>query len=229
MEYKEIVCLANSYKLQQRCIAGKDIEHRKWIRPVSSSAKGELTIQQISYHNGEIPRLLDIIRIPFEDIKPLPYQPENILISSERWEKIGVFPDRDLESLCDFPKTIWVNHEGYNDRIPLDYFEKDTIESSLLLIKPNSLKISQEFKTRAIISYNSIEYNLGITDPLIKEEFNKKSKGLYEIDSKNVYMCISLGEPYNPVLRKEFNPGMPKENFFCYKLVASIICIDKDE
>lgn len=208
MFYKEIICLANSYKLQHRCVAGKGIKDHKWIRPVSAIGKGELTIPQISFSDGKIPLLLDIIKVPLDAAKPLPYQPENFLIADQKWEKTGVFPKDKLHELCDTPQSIWFNDKYYNDKISVEYFEKNKIESSLLLIKPSYLKILQDMKARAVFEYNSVKYDLAITDPIIKDEFNKKDKGEYDITSRDVSLCISLGEPFQG---------------FCYKLVAGII------
>ncbi|MBU4311245.1 MAG: hypothetical protein KJ706_00815 [Candidatus Omnitrophica bacterium] len=208
MFYKEIICLANSYKLQHRCVAGKGIKDHKWIRPVSTIGTGELTIPQISFSDGKMPQLLDIIKVPFDVLKPLSCQPENILISNEKWEKTGEFQKDKLPELCDNPESIWFNEKYYNDKIKVEYFEKVKIESSLFLIKPDSLKILQDKKSRAIFEYNTVKYNLAITDPITKDEFNKKDKGEYTINTRDVYLCISLGEPFQG---------------FCYKLVAGII------
>ena len=37
----EIVVFANSYKDQGRCIAGKTVNEKKWVRPVSNKNGGE--------------------------------------------------------------------------------------------------------------------------------------------------------------------------------------------
>lgn len=155
-----------------------------------------------------MPQLLDIVKIPFDVSKPLSYQPENILISSGRWEKTGVFPKNRLSELCDKPESIWFNEKDYNDRIQVEYFEKNKTESSLLLIQPSSLKILQDTKARAVFEYNKVKYDLAITDPIIKDEFNKKNKDECDINVRDVYLCVSLGEPFHE---------------FCYKLVAGII------
>jgi len=209
MLYKEIVCLANSYKNDPgRCVAGKDIKDRKWVRPVSASPRGELFKEQMAFSNGEIPQPLDIIKIPFDSAKSTVCQPENILIGGGKWQKIGVFPKSRLIELCDAPQTIWFNSGGNNDRIPVEYFQNAKIESSLYLIKPKSMKIVQAKKARAIFQHKSVEYNLVITDPIVKAEFNKKGSGTYDLSEKELYLCLSLAEAFQG---------------FCYKLVAAII------
>ncbi len=49
---------------------------------------------------------------------------------------------------------------------------------------------------------------LSIITPKIEREYLKKSNGVYSLQSKNIYMSISIGEPYEG---------------YCYKLVAAII------
>ena len=39
----EIVCLANSRKISGRCIAGKIISEKRWIRPISSRDSEEIS------------------------------------------------------------------------------------------------------------------------------------------------------------------------------------------
>ena len=111
--------MANSRKFSNRSIAGKDTTTYEWIRPVSSREKRELTFNDIKYDDGKIPQLLDIIQIPFDQREPIFCQPENILISSGKWKKLGVYPKEKLYDLCDNPDKIWINE--YYDRISEDY------------------------------------------------------------------------------------------------------------
>jgi len=55
---------------------------------------------------------------------------------------------------------------------------------------------------------NGHQYRLTITDPKFEREHLKKSNGIYSVQHENVYMCVSIGEPYEG---------------YCYKLVAAII------
>jgi len=222
MFYKKIVCLANSRKISGKCIAGKEIETGEWIRPVSNSEHGELNQSQIEYSNGEAPKLLDVIKISFKEKKTLFNQPENILITEEKWEKVGVLSIDKLDSLCDNPPTIWENNERKNDRIAEDYLKKHKTGSSLFLLKlkPEDINIKRtdyieesetiKKKIRAVFTYNGTNYDLGITDPEIKNKYIDKTPGNYKLSSKNVYLCISLGV------------SSPHDHY-CYKLVAAII------
>lgn len=209
--YKEIICLANSTRTGGKCVAGITVDTGEWIRPVSE--EGQLTNKQIKYANGKLPELLDIIRIPYKKLQPTAYQPENVLISEEQWEYLGKWPENKLDNLCDKPKEIFINQDR-RDRITVEFFKKSRLESSLLLIKPKSIKLfrtdyENKKKLRAIFVYNDLEYDFGVTDPIFLEEYTKEKEGFYKLDSKDVYLCISLAAPY--------------KDGYCYKLVASII------
>lgn len=207
--------------MQGKCIAGKTIDTHEWIRPISETEHGELGEDDIRYDNGKCPEVLDIINIPFKGKNPSFCQPENILVSNEKWEKLDVFSREKLDSLCDHPKTIWINGPR-NDRLSEEYLREHNADSSLLLIKPKSIRIerrdfieeSENIKrsVRAEFSYNEITYDLRITDPKFEEEYKSKAKGFYDIDAKKIYLCISLGVP------------CPYDHH-CYKLVAAVIHI----
>ena len=112
---------------------------------------------------------------------------------------------------------MWVN-EPHLDRVPVEYLQQKTPESSLLLIKAKKCRISREdytnecgkkkSKVRLLFTYNDIEYNFGVTDIEIEKQFKNQPEGLYPIETGDVYLCLSLGVPFNG---------------FCYKLVATII------
>lgn len=60
---KRIVCLANSRKLQGRCIAGRELVGGKpaaWIRPVSDREHEEVSECERQYQDGSDPRVLDM-------------------------------------------------------------------------------------------------------------------------------------------------------------------------
>ena len=213
LPFKEIVCLANSKKIGGKCVAGKSIATKEWIRPVST--EGKLTDQLIKYADGKLPELLDIIRVHYKKLQSTVYQPENILISEDSWEFIDKFPENKLDSLCDRPKEIFVNQDR-RDRISVEFFEKNRLESSLLLLKPKTIKLwrtdyENKKKLRAIFVYNDLEYDLGVTDPTFLEEYSGKKEGFYKLEANDIYLCISLAAPY--------------KDGYCYKLVASIISV----
>lgn len=205
--------MANSRRLQGRCVAGRDIKTNEWIRPVSSAET--LTIDQIKLKDRSIPGLLDIIKIPCKERVPIFCQPENILIEKGVWEKLGIY-DKKIDNLCDYPKTLWWNDKPAQDRIDEEFLKKNKVGQSLSFIKPDSicirrcLRLDHGIKTRAVFFYNGVEYDLGLTDLDIENEYKEKSCGDYRLNKKQIYLCISLGGSFRG---------------YCYKLVAGVIRI----
>lgn len=219
MFYKDIICLANSRKMQGRCVAGKDISTKEWVRPISNREYEELSVAEIRLKGKHSLNLLDIVRIPCKTKKPSKHQPENILIDDGSWEKVDEFDPKLLDSICDHPKSLWLLGE-HDDRVPIEYFDKIKSESSLFLIKPSGLFLRRadytdlngvtKRKLRAIFSYNGKQYNFGITDPLVESEYRNKPESDYRISGGKLYLCVSLGEP------------APWDKC-CYKFVAGLI------
>ena len=81
---KRIVRLANSRKLNGRCIAGKELLADGlpggWIRLVSNRENEEVSEYERQYEDGSDPRVLDVIVAPVLMAKPKNYQRENWLL-----------------------------------------------------------------------------------------------------------------------------------------------------
>lgn len=186
--------------------------------PVSRGKFAELTPDIMRLKSGGAPKPLDIVEVPLEKPVPYMYQSENCLVDeSRRWKNIGVLPMDTLPRICDTVDTLWVNGHssalGLNDRIPVEIAER-TVKTSLLLIRPDYLTITVadhpggKRRIHAHFAYRGMTYRLIITDPAFEAEFSEKKSGQYPICGCHVFLCISLGEPYEG---------------FVYKLVASII------
>ncbi len=125
---KRIVCLANSRKLQGRCIAGREIGEgipATWVRPVSDRQHEEVSEDERQYEDGSDPRVLDIIDIPLLEPRPNGYQKENWLLdSSTYWVRVGQYARMDLGRLVSDDGALWISghhtFNGENDYVPLD-------------------------------------------------------------------------------------------------------------
>lgn len=215
-----MVCLADSRKIGGHCIAGKIVEGKdkgKWIRPISNRAECALTDRDISYKNGRLPNLLDIITIQIEEHVPANHHQENCAIDETTyWKKEGEFKLSQLSKLCDNALALWVDgyHSWYglNDKVPTEIvYEK--IRSSLLLIQPQSVSYSvgmeySKKKVRADFKFNKKPYIIAVTDNRAEQLYLGKKQGTYNSTESDYFFCVSLADNFNG---------------YCYKLVAGII------
>ena len=166
VESKKIVCLATSRKLGGYCVAGREWSDGligPWIRPVSAKENGELAFEDITLHNGMLPGMLDILRIPVKGPALHPYQGENVFISEKKdWQREGRIPFKEIGSFCDGLGILWLNGyhsmNGLNDRIPEEVVCQERWPS-LCLIKPDdfSLIISSEYAGKKKVRANIID------------------------------------------------------------------------
>lgn len=223
MPLKRIVCLANSRKMQGRCIAGRELVDGRlgaWVRPVSNRAHEEVSADERCYQDKTEPQILDIIDIPLIRSWPKPHQPENWLLDhSTRWKKVGHFGNATLASSTETDTPLWINghntSNGHNNRFPVDQLEDSG--RSLRLIYVSGLRLfvhvpsrSHRSRVEASFHFNRSYYTLRVTDPSIEDGDIAKSHGLYSLGPS--YLTISLGEPFQGDY---------------YKLVAAVIGADQ--
>lgn len=222
MPVKRIVCLANSRKLNGRCVAGIEVADGRrlgWIRPVSAREHEEVSEGERRYGNGNEPGLLDVMDVSVLEHRPRDYQQENWLLDpSVNWQRAGRMAWADLPPFADQPEPLWINHDstynGMNDRIPIA--EAARLRSSLRLILVDRLTLSvcrpgQAFgnskrRVQGRFAFEGEQYHLWITDPQYEDEYLAKADGAYSIGES--FVTVSLGEPHNG---------------YCYKLIAAII------
>jgi hypothetical protein len=219
---KRIVCLANSRKLNGRCIAGKELRDGRpvgWLRPVSSREHEEVSEYERQYSDGSDPQILDVIDVPLLDAKPNGYQQENWLLDPDQyWKRIGRFEWADLAKLVDPVEPLWIDgnrtYNGLNDKIPL--VQAGMVRSSLRLLSVESLTLSvfrpgeafgnPKRRVQGRFRHGMSEYRLWVTDPRYERAYLAKPDGDYRVGTS--FLTISLGESHNGA---------------CYKLIATII------
>ena len=203
---KRIVCLANSRKHQERCIAGRELLQGglpgPWVRPVSAREhEGVSVVERHLPDRGE-PRLLDVIDVPVVEARPKSYQSENWLLDSARsWELVGRYGPARLARLVEPEAPLWVDGynsgEGVNDRMPLSV--ADGLDSSLRLISVEraSLRVTNyknRMVMRVVFRHAGSDYALRLTDPEYETRYEGQPVGVYSLGPS--YLTISLGEPY---------------------------------
>ena len=220
---KRIVCLANSRKEGDRCIAGKELladgSPGPWVRPVSDREDEAVDERERQYADGSEPRVLDVIDVPVREPRPKGYQQENWLLDPvHRWKRIRCVAPQALEQLVAPAGPLWINgyhtHHGRNDRLPLE--RASSVKSSLQLIKVGKLVLDVfapgieqgDFKRRikGQFRYAGEDYRLWVTDPVYEQTYLNRPNARYQLGQ--CFLTVSLGEPYQG---------------YAYKLIAAII------
>lgn len=219
---KRIVCLANSRKLNGRCVAGRELINDQpagWLRPVSDREHQEVSEYERQYEDGSDPRVSDVIDVPLLKPEPKDYQQENWLLDSEHyWVRVQRVRWADLKQLDEPRGTLWINghhtYHGSNDKIPIE--EAATQRSSLRLIRVQSLRLSvfapseafgnPKRRVQAQFHHDGIRYAFWVTDPPYERHFLAQPNGEHDLGES--FLTISLGEPFRGEV---------------YKLVAAII------
>lgn len=219
---KRIVCLANSRKLNGRCVAGIELSGGRrvgWIRPVSAREHEEVSEYERQYEDGGDPRLLDIMDVPLIAHRPKEYQQENWLLDPNHcWQRVARLRWSDLDALADPVGRLWVDgdntYNGLNDRIALA--KASGIHSSLRLVRVDRVTLSvfkpgeafgnPKRRVQGQFRHAGVDYHLWVTDPIYERAYLAKPDGEYAVGEG--FMTVSLGEPHNG---------------YCYKLIAAII------
>ena len=222
---KTIVCLANSRKLNGRCVAGREWDGSKfgpWVRPIGSAQKGELYSERY-YENGNDPQLLDVIELSLLRPQPTTYQSENHLVNAnKRWQRLDMLKVSQLDRAVEVLKgSLWLDGSstgnGENDKVAQD--AAAGLPNSLALVQPKRLIMiidtegaafgNARRRVRGTFSLNGKNYILAVTDPRVERELRKEEDGSSR-ELKNPVLCISLSEIFE------------KQNA-CYKLIAGVI------
>lgn len=205
-----VVCLANSYKHQGRCIAGIDQLSGEWIRPISNLDDGRIPVDSSLIKVEEI-SILDIVDIPFNSSAiRTGHEIENCSYTDSPWQIIGKANSSDLLRHCEHELL----YSDYGRVIPFDYFRQLSPVRTLQLIEVKSLCCykNDSSKWKGVIAdkkYDFSNFELSITDPIALEKLNEG-----EFLSPHCLLCMSLSQPFIP-----FNPNAQ----FCYRLIAGII------
>lgn len=207
MAYRKILILANSRKMNNRCIAGIDIERKIWIRPCYKDGKNGIP-ENVRLVDGNEPEILDIIKIPLLNIgiyKEL--QPENYVLDDGRWIKVGKAKIDDVKKYLEKDKILLNNKNATIDILDYLLIPSEKRKTLILIQAEVEFFPEQDFygrkRFRANFIYRNNLYNLPVTDVKFENSFDYKYK--YYGDC---ILTISQGLPYNNS---------------CYKFVAGII------
>lgn len=219
---KRIACLANSRKLNGRCIAGVELVEgvlARWIRPVSNREHQEVSEYERQYSDGSDPSVLDVIDVPV--LRPVPgtYQRENWLLDpSYYWTRVGTVGWGDLEPFGEVHGPLWVNGRSTYHGLHDEVLETRAVQltSSLALVHVGELQLrafapgtafgNSKRRVQASFAHDGTKYRLWVTDPVYERKYLALPDGVHVLGE--CYLTVSLGEPFNQA---------------CHKLVAAII------
>ncbi len=219
---KRLLCLANSRKLNGRCVAGIELAGEQrlgWVRPVSAREHEEVSEYERQYEDGSDPRVLDVMDVPLLEARPKGYQQENWLLDPDHyWQRVVRAGWGDLVRLADPVAPLWIDGDstcnGRNDRIQLERAAGLTsslralavARLTLSVFKPGEAFGNPKRRVQARFVHHRSNYWLWVTDPGYEREYLLKADGDYELGE--CYLTVSLGEAHKGA---------------CYKLVAAIV------
>jgi len=206
---RELIILANSRKMKNRCVAGIDRHTGRWVRPVYGDGRQGVpkSIRQI---DGAEPALLDVISVPLaEDGPHRDIQPENRLILPGDWYKLG---EATLGEVIQYCQTKGLLLHNTDRRIALSELRAVPRQSraSLCLVLAHACFFTEptyKHKKRvwARFRHDGNEYRIPVTDPYVEDTTPAYTK-------RSIYclLTISLGLPFD-------------KDHCCYKFVAGAI------
>ena len=207
----QIICLANSIKRQERCIAGINPETGKWLRPIYKNYPDNGRVpRKIRLIDGEEPALLDILDIPLEDSGlDFGFESENRNIAQGQWRKVGQVSPQDVLRFASRNNLILHNSSRY---VTVQYLQSllPQKRQTLQLVYVDKLIISSDQRAKLILNNSCLLEKIKITDPILL----KKSYSGYQV-SGYCLVTISLSMPFRPDDSWEVDP--------CWKLVAGVI------
>jgi putative nucleic acid modification protein with dual OB domain len=187
----EFICLANSYKLGGRCVAGLKTDGGGWIRPVPADSTTTLLSVHYQLASWGEPQVLDVIRLGLTKPAPLSFQPENYAMERRRWELIErpasihhattlrAAVQKGAEILGDFNRSI---AEDACCVIPRS--------GSLTLVHPDAIWwMTEEYgrrKGRVRFRLGRVWYDLPLTDPIYLTQLKKLQRGSHSDDELGI-------------------------------------------
>ncbi|VBB45441.1 conserved hypothetical protein [uncultured Desulfatiglans sp.] len=198
------ICLANSKKFGERCVAGIEVKKvgevyqpvekegkPKWLRPISKYQHGAVREDLVGWI-----RLMDIIEIDLEELCQNGYQSENATFKPESIKRIGniILSEKHLDRLIDIKQYNLFGNRG--KAVSEDVI--DSVDHSLTLIKVTDFQIGGKESAdqlRIDFEFNNNRYDLPITDIDFIQKYSKNTKLLE--NARCLYLAISLGIYHN--------------------------------
>jgi hypothetical protein len=223
--FDRIVCLANSYKHDHRCVAGISLVTKHWVRLVGRRVPGCLTLKETCYPDGRQAALMDVFEVELGEKCGSNCHPEDVYVTGKPWQPVRRFDEpRDAKFLAAYVSKGPAILQGYGDRVYGRKIEGTPVEKSLELIHPEDLwwwirEEAGKRKNRAIFRAGHVvrtRYDLAVTDPVWLDQLKLLPAGIYphafffKAKPPSTFLSVSLSEPFEG---------------FHYKLVAGVVTL----
>ncbi|MCY6494186.1 dual OB domain-containing protein [Leptolyngbya sp. GGD] len=215
----QIICLANSWKFEERCIAGIDRTTGAWIRPISDLYPEDGRVPpNVRLIENQEPALLDILEIPLaSDGNDFGFESENRTIIAGTWRRVGQVKAEDLLAYCDNSTDILHTSEKYvsvSYLQSLPFAERRTLQliyvPQLAVREVPRDKGGRKWLGTIVTKAGQQLSNLSITDPAFVARLE------YGYVLRNpCLVTVSLSMPYQP--SGEWTDAV------CWKLIAGVI------
>jgi hypothetical protein len=226
---QSLVVLANSFKRNERCIAGRELvlvngqtALSTWIRPVGARGDGELTLAERRFASTRAEVAVgDIVEVSLARPSGDPTQPENwVLFGRGDWADVGATHHRpSLDDLEEQPADLWLDPATSTDRVRETWIAQNPPPQSLYMIRAERLLvrlISDPLGTpsyRCRFDYRGLQYhNMSLTDPQARRKLDphvpRAGASPIDLPVGTVRICVSLARPFRG---------------FHYKVVATIL------
>lgn len=216
-----ILVLANSRKMQGRCVAGYALNADRWVRPVGTSTTGELTDTEASVllpsGDSRMVQVGDIIDVPLGAPRPTIWHPEDVeLIGPMRL--VQTVPIASIASIASEALTPDIPLLGNGgDRVNVTEIKSRAAHTSLQLTHAATLtcywrsRAGREAQLRGRFLVRNELLDLSITDIAFLERHRPAEETL---EISNATLTVSLANPFRP---------HGSLNSYCYKIIAAVM------
>lgn len=213
----QIICLANSWKHGDRCIAGINSLKGQWIRPVSSLPDGRIPKEMRLIGRTE-PALLDVLEIPLAKTGPdFGFEYENLSVQPGQWRRVGKVPPAYLNKYCSQEEYILHNDKRY---VTVSFLQSLAIAQrrTLQLVKAVAFSIrstGQRFEggekwEGSFVTTTGQRLTAIITDPVLIRRLELGYR-----PQSPCLVTVSLSMPWRPPDWEGDDP--------CWKLIAAVV------
>lgn len=205
-----LLCLANSKKYGERCIAGIELKpdaqqqfhpvkidgKPRWLRPVSDSLHRQVPAQLVADFS-----IGDILEFELQRHCPSSYQIENCLLVSGTLRKVRAakLTAPHLEQLVENQTDGLLGN--YLKTLSLEQVQK--ARRSLVLVRPERVEpyftTPYNTKPRVKFNLNNTTYDLPMTDVNF---FDQMQMGLESLNGLATFVCVSLGVEFEGKIYK---------------------------